>query len=117
MRRLGKKSTTNFLARYRYGNKKESGIKNIHINIRSMKNKMQDVKCIIDNMSPHIIGLAETELKKSTVRIENLKVPGYDILFPKSWDAEGIARVIVYVKETFQYEHLEILESSLVQSI
>ena len=47
MRRLGKKSTTNFLARYKYGNSKDKGIINVHVNIRFLKYKMQEVINII----------------------------------------------------------------------
>ena len=47
-----------------------------------MKNKMPDVKCIVEKMSPHIIGLSECELKKSIVKVETLQVQGYDIIFP-----------------------------------
>ena len=46
-----------------------------------------------------------------------MKIPGYDILFPKSWQVEGIARVIVYVKKTFKYEQILDLENDHVQSI
>ena len=46
-----------------------------------------------------------------------LKVPGYDTLFPKSWDVHGFARVIVYVKKNFQYQQVQVLEDDLVQSI
>ena len=56
------------------------------------------------------------------MKIENLdpktlKVPGYDILYPKSWDTHGFARVIVYVKKTFNYEQVHDLEDNLVQSV
>ena len=68
-------------------------------------------------MSPHIIGLSECELKKSIVKVETLQVPGYDIIIPKSLYEEGFARIVVYVKKSFQYEHIEVLESNLVQSI
>ena len=40
MRILGEKSTTIFLARYKYGNSKDKGIINVHVNIRSLKYKM-----------------------------------------------------------------------------
>ena len=81
MRRLWKKSTTNFLARYKYGNSKDKGIINVHVNIRSLKYKMQEVKNIIQQKSPHILGLSETELKKSKTDIASLKIPGYYIFF------------------------------------
>ena len=114
---LGKKCTSNFLARYKYGNKQEKGIKNVHVNIISLKYKITKVKNIIQEKSPHIIGLSETELKRSRTDLNQLKIPGYDILFPKSWQVEGIARVIVYVKKTFKYEQILDLENDHVQSI
>ena len=116
-RKIGKKETSNFLARYTYGNKQEKGIINVHVNIRSLKYKVQEVKKIILDKSPHIFGLSETELTKSGTDVNQLKVPGYDLLFPKSWESEGKARVIVYVKKTFKYEQISDLENEYIQSI
>ena len=44
-------------------------------------------------------------------------MPGYDLLFPKSWATKGIARVVIYVKSTLDYEQLSDLECEGVQSI
>ena len=109
--------TPNFLARYLYGNKQEKGIKNFHLNIRSLKNKVQEVKNIISEDSPHIFGLSEVELFKPYINVDTLKIPGYDILFPKSWNSDGFARVLVYVKSNFNYEHIQDLEDESFQSI
>ena len=98
-RRVGKKGSTNFLARYKYGNKQSKGIKNIHVNIRSLKNRIQEVKNIANAYSPHILGISEAELKKENVDLTKLKIPGYDFILPKSWYSAGIARVVVYVKK------------------
>ena len=76
---------------------------------------MREVKNIIPQKYPHILGLSETELKKSKTDIASLKIPGYDILFPKSWELEGTTRVIVYVKKTFNYEHILDLEGDTIQ--
>ena len=110
----GKKQSSNFLARYKYGNGKEKGIKNMHVNIRSLRYKIQEVKNIIQDHSPHILGASEAELKKVKTDVNSLKIPGYKILFPKSWESNGFARVIVYVKNTFKHEHLEVLECDSV---
>ena len=78
----GKKESPNFLARYVYGNKQyEKGIKNTHLNIRSLANKVTDIKQIISDQKPHIFGLSECELKKVNGWFDEgrLKVPGYDI--------------------------------------
>ena len=115
----GKKASNNFLARYLYGNKKLKGIHNFHLNIRHLKNKVFEVKNIIkqSNPPPHIFGLSECELMKEGFDEKLLKIPGYDVLFPKSWNIHGFARVVVYVKKTFKYEQIADLEDDLVQSI
>ena len=113
----------NFYARMTYGNKKslQSGIKNLHLNIRSIRNKMSDIKAIVKQKKPHIFGISECELWKFQNNFDEsrLKVPGYDLLLPKSWsrDPHGYARVIMYVKSSLQYVQLHELEDNQVQSI
>ena len=114
---LDKKSKPNFIAKYTYGNKQKKGLKNFHLNIRSLKNKIPEVKNIINNDSPHIFGLSEVELFKASVEEKSLKIPGYDILFPKSWQSQGYARVVVYIKKSLTYEQVNNLENDDVQSI
>ena len=46
-----------------------------------------------------------------------MKIPGYDLLYPKSWETYGFARVLVYVKKTFEYDQVFDLQHDLVQSI
>ena len=46
-----------------------------------------------------------------------MKVPGYDLLLPKSWQIHGKARVVVYIKKSLQYQHLNDLEHEDVQCI
>ena len=107
----------NFWARYVYGNKgNEKGIKNYHVNIRSLANKVAEVKYVIKQHSPHLLGISECELRKPLDE-NKLKIPGYDILFPRSWRQNDYARVILYVKKSFCYERLEHLEDSNIQSI
>ena len=114
----GKKQSTNFLTRYLYGNRKK-GILNLHLNIRSLKNKVTEVKNIIKQYNPHIFGLSECELKKVNNIFDEkiLKIPGYSLLFPKSWSSMGQARVVMYVKKTFEFEQVPELEDEEVQSI
>ena len=116
-RRLGKKLTPNFLTRYLYGNKQRKGILNFHLNIRSLKNKVNEVENIVKNEMPHIFGVSEAELDKSNATENDLKIPGYKILFPKSWHSHGYARVVVYIKNNLNYEQVEALEDSSFQSI
>ena len=90
---------------------------NMHFNIRSLRFKISEIRNIIQEEKPHVLGLSECELKKDRVDPKTLKIPGYDILYPKSWDIHGFARVVVYVKKTFSYEQIHDLEDNLVQSI
>ena len=46
-----------------------------------------------------------------------LKIPGYTILYPKSWSQSGYARVVVYVKNTFNFRQVLELEDNKVQSV
>ena len=113
-----REKTGNFWARYTNGNiRGGKGIHNMHFNIRSLKFKVGEVKNIVNQEHPHILGLSECELKKETLDTNLLKVPGYDVLFPKSWDVHGFARVVVYVKRTFSYHQVHDLEDDLIQSI
>ena len=76
----------NFQERMKNGNvQKQKGILNMHLNIRSMKNKVCEVKKLVKEHNPHLLGLSEVELNKENIDEESLKVPGYDILFPTSW--------------------------------
>ena len=60
-----KKQTSNFKARYMNGNQQlKRGIKNMHLNIRSLGNKVFEIKNIIKEHSPHIFGVSECQLKK-----------------------------------------------------
>ena len=116
--RLGKHLTPNFQARYLYGNKASSGIKNMHLNIRSLSNKMSEIKNIIREHKPHIFGLSECEIRRNiNLDEQKFKIPGYEILFPKSWSKHGFARVVTYVKKGFQYEQVQELQDDLTQSI
>ena len=114
----GRKETNNFQAKCVYGNRKK-GIYNAHLNIRSLNNKMCEVKNLVKEHSPNILGLSECELRKVNNQYDEtkLKIPGYKALFPKSWTTDGFARVIVYVKNSLEYEQLHDLEDGQVQSV
>ena len=110
--------TGNFWARYVNGNRiNVKGIKNMHFNIRKLKNKVDEVKNIIKQENPNIFGLSECDLRKENCNVNSLKIPGYVALFPKSWNIHGFARVVVYVKKSLHYEQVFDLEHDLVQSI
>ena len=88
----GRDLKINFWARYTNGNRQnQKGIKSLHLNIRSLVNKVCEVKHLVQEHSPHIFGLSECELKKIDGKFDErrLKVPGYDLIFPqitgKTW--------------------------------
>ena len=91
----------------------------MHLNIRSLGSKVIEVKNIIWEQKPNILGLSECELKKvnGNYDVDKLKIPGYDLLFPKSWTEAGFARVVIYVKKTLHYQQVHDLEDSLVQTV
>ena len=117
-RAKGRKQTANFLAKYVNGNRMK-GIYNAHLNIRSLNNKVGEIKNIINQHRPNIFGLSECELRKvnNTFDENKLKIPGYKVLFPKSWTSQGFARVVVYVKNSLEFEQLHDIENEDVQSI
>ena len=113
---LGKKQTCNFMARYLHGNIMR-GVINMHINIRSLSNKMEEVKNLVKQEKPHILGISEAELKNRNISTNSLKLPGYDLILPKSWSKFGTARVVVYIKKSLEYEQLPDLEQDDLQTI
>ena len=84
----------NFWAKYLNGNRQAQfkGIKCLHFNIRSLKNKISEVKNIIKKESPTIFGLSECELQKQYISVDQLKIQGYTTLFPKSWNIHGFCK-------------------------
>ena len=108
----------NFLARYYNGNgPKRKGIFSMHLNIRSLKNKLHEVKNLIKEHGPQILGLSECELLRANFDEHYLKIPGYDVLFPSSWWSSGRARVLVYVKKSLKYRQITELQDDEIQSI
>ena len=108
----------NFEARYKNGNiQKQKGIVNMHLNVRSLQNKVVEVKRLIKDHNPHIFGISEAELYKDRIDETILKIPGYNILFPQSWSQFGYARTLVYVKKTFKCQQVHALQDGRVQSV
>ena len=111
---MSKCHTPNFNARYLYGNGNvKRGLLNLHINVRSLYKKIEEIKRLIIQEKPHLIGISECELSKRVHDLNTLKIQGYDMLLPKSWQVYEKARVIVYVKKSIEFEHLVDLEDNL----
>ena len=89
----------------------------MHLNIRSLRYKISEIKRLVKEHNPHILGLSEVELKVENIDEKSLKIPGYEILFPTSWFKHGFARVAVYVRKTFKYEQILDLQDEHVQTV
>ena len=112
------KMVGNFFARYLYGNKGQSkGVRVFHLNIRSLQNKVSEVKKVVKNEKPHLLGLSECELKRGSINIDSLKIPGYKLHLPKSWDLFGYARVVLYSNKSFECPRISELEDDHLQTI
>ena len=112
------KFTGNFYARYMNGNSRDSGVRVFHLNIRKLQNKVSEIKNVLKDLNPHMFSVSECELKHSAnFEIEKLKVPGYNIHFPKSWEAHGYARILLYYKKTFDCPRILDLEDEHLQTI
>ena len=57
-----------------------------------------EIRNLIKLHNPHIFGVSETELSRNRVSEDTLQIPGYDLLFPKSWSTQDFACVVVYKK-------------------
>ena len=112
----GIKESPNFLAKIVHGNIRR-GLINMHVNIRSLYNKLGEVKNLVKKEKPHIFGISEAELVRSHHDEKALKIPGYSLILPRSWSVMGKARVVIYVKSTLDYEHLIDLEDLKTQTI
>ena len=55
----------NLYAHCTNGNIINKGVKSFHLNIRSLQNKVSDVKRVVTQVKPHFFGCSECELKKS----------------------------------------------------
>ena len=89
----------------------------MHINIRSLYHKMNEVKILVQREKPHILGILEAELQRSHHNIDSLILPGYDLLLPKSWLVHGKARVVIFIRKSLYYEHLSDIEHADTQAI
>ena len=96
----------NFLARYRYGNKRQNkgGISIIHWNKGSslLANKMGDLSTIIDNYKPLVLGLSEANFRKHD-DLEDVRLPDYKMHTSPTIDNpdHGVSRVVVYTHKSW----------------
>ena len=77
--------------------------------------KLNEIKKFVESKKPHCFAIIESDFfspqsdanrarKYTTNEInENLKIDGYKIEFPKTWNIHGQARLICYVSEEIKY--------------
>ena len=89
----------NFLARYKYGNKREHGIKIVHWNKGPslLENKRNDIEALVQKHRPHILGLSEANLFRNH-DLSNVQLPEYTLHTCPTLDNPGlnVSRVVVY---------------------
>ena len=81
----------------------------------NFSSKLHEIKQFIENKKPHCYCVIESDFyshlspinrlrKYTTDEIrEKLKIDGYKIEFPQTWDSHGQARLICYVSEDIKY--------------
>ena len=78
--------------------------------------KLLDIKQFVETKKPHCFAIIEADIhspqslinrnrKYSTAEVkEKLKIDGYNIEFPSTWNTHGQARLICYVSEEIKYK-------------
>ena len=112
----------NFLARYKYGNKrdKKNGITIMHWNKGPslLSNKMHDLENIIDKYRPHVLGLSEGNLRKFDDE-SDVQLKDYNLhTCPTINNLEhGVSRVVVYTHKSIVVKPRPDLMNPWVSSI
>ena len=114
------KMVTNFENRYLFGNRRISGIKISHWNKgRSLlRNKMIEVRNIINDVHLHILGLSEANLHQDH-DLDLVQLPDYDLHLPLTYSNPDIccSRVVAYTHKSIVARPRHDLMSSTCSSI
>ena len=115
---------TNTLCHTITGNRRRLGYKLAMWNSRkgliaknsdSDSSKLIDIKLFVEKHNPHLFGIIESDLHSPNSRIHRhstynteevkskLKIDGYKIELPDSWEYHGQARILVYVRDDVNY--------------
>ena len=88
-------------------------------------NKLEDIKMLIENKKPHVLGIIETDLfspesnHRRTCKFDSttvrslLYVPGYSLEFPSTWHSQGQRSAVrPYVAKSYfetykSYDHMQ----------
>ena len=89
----------NFMARYKFGNRQNRGIKIASWNKGGgyLQNKIHEIENIIASIHPHILGITESNFYKHQDR-DDIRIVDYDIITSKTLDNPNleVSRVVVY---------------------
>ena len=109
-----RKETSNFKAKCVNGNRSK-GIYNAHLNIRSLANKIFEVKNLVKEHKPNILEVSECELRKTNNHYDEtkLKVPGYKVLFPKSWATKVLPELLSMLKKVWNMSNCMVLRITM----
>ena len=111
---------TNFQSKYTYGNKKNAGIKIAHWNKGNsyIINKMTEIRLIVEQHKPHILGLSEANLLASQDK-SLAYLADYNLHLCKTMTNLGLgtSRVVVYTHKDLVVKLREDLMSNDISSI
>ena len=112
----------NFLARYKYGNRREkkNGITIMHWNKGPslLQNKMDDLENIIDKYRPHVLGLSEGNLRKhDDISLVQLKDYTLHVCPTLNNLDHGVSRIVVYTHKSLVVKPRPDLMNQWVSSI
>ena len=114
------KCTSNFYARYTYGNRSNRFIKLSHWNAGSafLENKINDIENVIATHHPHLLGISEANLHKNH-SLDNCKIDDYEIITSKTLTNMNlqVSRVVVYKHTSLVAKVREDLMSDKFSSI
>ena len=88
------------------------GLRAFHINIRSLRNKMDELRLFCDKFKPHVLSLNETWLDDSFSDVE-LSLPGYQLM-RRDRDRHG-GGIAVYIADNLSLNRLDTPADKLSQ--
>ena len=106
------------------GNKRNVGYKYLSWNCGRgflSEHKIDDLKMTINRHRPHVVAVSEVDFLRcennndenannnfsTNQLLEKTNIQDYTVYLPKSWDAIGKARIIVYVRDDLKTKHIQ----------
>ena len=93
---------------------KHHGLKIAHLNVRSILNKMDDVRSLIHNKRFDIFAFSETWLNPS-IKDSELNIPGYTLIRHDRTGKRG-GGTAIYVRNNIPYKHRQDLSVENIES-